>query len=31
MPVDYSYTDVENANEILSEEVIPPSTFETID
>ena len=28
---DYSYTDVENANTILQEKLITPSTLETID
>jgi len=31
MPPDYDYTGVENANKIISEEEIQPSTLETID
>jgi hypothetical protein len=31
MPVDYGYTEVEDANNIISEQLIEPSTFETVD
>ena len=31
MPVDYKYTGVKDASSVLSEQVIEPSTFETID
>mgnify|MGYP003659493995 CR=1 FL=1 len=31
MPVDYDYTGVEDANAVIHEELIEPSTFETID
>jgi hypothetical protein len=31
MPVDYTYTGIENANDIISEKAIQPSAIETID
>ena len=31
MPVDYSYTGIENANDIIKDIIVEPSNLETID